>query len=147
MLEHSNSLTFDDAANLPAADPKRNRLRNDDRLIKTLLLAALAPELESLKNLTPIRLAALNHGTIKSPIPGQEATQVLAKFQEWCGQVGQLKLSDSTPPVISLQLSDVDVEAIISKADIQDNFGNRLRQVKDMLFEQLGVTLFSREFR
>jgi hypothetical protein len=140
MLEHSNSLTFDDAAKLPETDPKRNRLRNDDRLIKTLLLAALAPEVESLKNLTPQRLAALNHGTIKSPIPGQEAAQVLAKFQEWCGQVGQLKLSDSTPPVIALQLSEVDVEAIIAKAEIHDNFGNRLRLVKDLLYEQFTIT-------
>ena len=133
MLESTNGLSFDQAAELPADDPGRVRLRNDDRLIKTVLLASLAPEVEALKNLAPQRLAALNHGTIKSPIPGTEANMVLSKLEEWAGHVGQLKLSDATPPTVTLQVSEVDVESILAKADTQDNIGNRQRLIKETL--------------
>ncbi|MBV9999777.1 MAG: phage resistance protein, partial [Verrucomicrobia bacterium] len=140
MLEDDNGLTFEEAEKLDYRDPKREALRNDDRLIKTLLLAALAPEVDSLKNLTPARLAALNHGTIKSPIPGQEANIVLKKVRKWAGQVGQIKISEgSAQHVISIQLTGVDVEAILAKAETQDNFGNRIRLLKSTLFEQLGI--------
>ena len=46
---------------------KATRFRNDDRLMKTLLLSALAEGVEALRALTPARLAALNHGTVRSP--------------------------------------------------------------------------------
>jgi hypothetical protein len=46
------------------------RFRNDDRLLKTLILSALAPRSRPCA-LTSSRLAALNHGTVRSPIPGQ----------------------------------------------------------------------------
>jgi len=83
LLEQEHHLTFDQAAELPVDDPRCRALRNDDRLVKTLLLAALAPEVESLKQMTPGRLAALNHGTITTPIPGQEAATVLTKCKKW----------------------------------------------------------------
>ncbi|MGX4691656.1 hypothetical protein [Streptomyces sp. JNUCC 63] len=38
----------------------------DDRFVKTLLLAALAPEVPALRRLTGARLAALNHGSVQS---------------------------------------------------------------------------------
>ena len=76
LLEREHDISFDEAKLLAWEDPKRMALRNDDRLIKTLLLAALVPEVESLKNMTPQKLAALNHGTIATPIPGQEAATV-----------------------------------------------------------------------
>jgi ribosomal protein L23 len=60
--EELEALTVDDA--------KRISFRNDDRLIKTLLLAALVPEVESLKGINGERLAALNHGTIRTPVSG-----------------------------------------------------------------------------
>ena len=54
----------------PRSPSRLQRFDNDDRLVKTLLLSALVPEVEPLKNLTASRLAALNHGTIKAPVPG-----------------------------------------------------------------------------
>src|SRR6185369_14195198 len=72
LLEREHGLTFDDAKSKPAEDAKVRALRNDARLVKTILLSALAPNVESLKNLTVKRLAALNHGTIATPIPGAE---------------------------------------------------------------------------
>ena len=137
MLEATHDLSFAAAEELPMHDPKRVALRNDDRLIKTVLLAALAPEVETLRGLTPARLSALNHGTIKTRIKGQEASIAEGKFREWAGRVGQLKVDDSTPPIISLQLTGVDVDGIIDKAASQDNFGNRLRCLKEILFKQL----------
>lgn len=141
MLEDDHGTTFEEAAKLDYRDPKREALRNDDRLLKTLLLASLAPEVESLKNLTPQRLAALNHGTIKSPIPGQEATIVLNKVRKWAGHLGQIKISEgASQPIISIQLTGVDVDSILAKADTQDNFGNRIRLLKSMMFDQLGIS-------
>ncbi len=140
MLEDQHNLSFEEAAKLDYRDPSREKLRNDDRLIKTLLLAALAPEVESLKNLTPERLAALNHGTIKSPIPGQESNIVLKRLRTFAGHCGQIKIPDnSAQPMISIQLSGVDVEAILDKAMDQDNYGNRIRLLKKKLFEQLSL--------
>ena len=59
LLEKEHNLTFEEAEALDWNDPKRAALRNDDRLIKTVLLAALVPEVEALKDMTPARLAAL----------------------------------------------------------------------------------------
>lgn len=52
------------------------------RLLKTLLLSALVPEVESLKALTGPRLAALNHGTFRSPIQGREGADILRKCRD-----------------------------------------------------------------
>ena len=83
MLESEHGVRLEEVRKLAFDDPRRRAFRADDRLIKTLNLSALAPEVESLKALTPLRLAALNHGTIRSPIPGQEAQIVLAKMRKW----------------------------------------------------------------
>jgi hypothetical protein len=42
--------------------------RASDRLVKTLLLAALIPDADPFRGLTVSRLVALNHGTIASPV-------------------------------------------------------------------------------
>jgi hypothetical protein len=141
LLEQEHNLTFEQAAELPADDSRRRALRNDDRLVKTLLLAALAPEVESLKQMTPGRLAALNHGTITTPIPGQEAATVLNKCKKWAAAVGQIKIQESASgqPTITLQLSGVDTKRILDQAEAVDNHGNRVRKLKDILLEQMGV--------
>jgi len=72
-------------ATTPYDDPKRVVFRNDDRLVKTLLLSALVPEVESLRGLNAEKLAALNHGTIKSPVPGREGQLVLQRCRTWPG--------------------------------------------------------------
>ena len=141
LLEKEHDLTFEEAESLPYEDKNRRAQRNDDRLIKTLLLAALVPEVEALKNMTPNRLAALNHGTIKSPIQGQEGATVLNKFKKWAAAAGQIKIRESAggAATISLQLSGVDAEQILAQAESVDNTGNRIRKLKDLLFEEMGV--------
>lgn len=123
----------------PWDDPRRVAFRNDDRLVKTLLLSALVPGVESLRGLTAERLAALNHGTIKTPIPGREAQEVLRRVKAWAAGVGEIRVGDGNNPTITLHLTGVDTEAILAKARGEDSTGNRKRRVRQMLFEALGV--------
>ena len=106
ILERDHGLSFDELKSLGPDEPKAINIRNDDRLVKTLLLSALASNVESLKGLTASRLAALNHGTIKSPIPGREAQIVLQKCRKWAAEVGQIKIGDEPqiPPSLSNSL-------------------------------------------
>ena len=121
-------------------DSLRQAFSNDGRLIKTLLLAALVPEIEAFKGMTAGRLATLNHGTMRAPIPGREAQMVLGKLRKWAARVGQVRLSDDTAnPTVQVQLSGVDTEAIVEKARIQDNAGERMRKIREILYGELGI--------
>ncbi|WP_164104212.1 phage resistance protein [Candidatus Laterigemmans baculatus] len=124
---------------LPFDDPKRVAFRNDDRLIKTLLLSALAPDVEALRGLNAERLAALNHGTIKTPIPGREGAEVLRRCKQWAADVGEIRLGEEANPTITVQLSGVDTGSIIEQAGRENNIGNRIRRTRQMIFEQLGI--------
>ncbi len=117
------------------------------RVAKTLLLTALVPGVESLRNLTAGRLAALNHGVITSPIPRQEGRTVLKWLKDWQQHVGQIKLNGENDPVVSLELSDVDTDAIIRQARGEDNEGNRKRLVQHLLFAELGIPREERVFQ
>lgn len=138
MLERDHGMKFDDLPKMAAADAKR--LRNDDRLVKTILLSALAPNVESLKALTVKRLAALNHGTIVSPIPNQESQIVLGKVRKWAAEVGEIKVGDDAQnPTVSIHLSGVDTDSILAETNAEDNTGNRIRKIKELLYGALGI--------
>jgi hypothetical protein len=142
LLEAEHKLSFDDLPKLPYDDLRAVALRNDDRLAKTLLLAALAPEVESLRNMTADKLAALNHGTIKSPIPNREGQLVLNKCRKWAAEIGQVKIADnSLNPLVSIHLTGVDTQSIIEQAQSVDNYGNRQRMIRELLFGELRVEL------
>lgn len=141
MLEQEHSVTAQDVTEGRVDATLAMRFRNDDRLLKTLILSALAPEVEALRALTPSRLAALNHGTVRSPIPGQESPIVLNKCRRWAAQVGEIKISeDERNPVISLHIVGIDTEGILANAQGVDNYGNRVRKLRSLLNEQLGLT-------
>ncbi len=139
LLEEEHNLKQEQLESLDYADPKRRAFTNDLRLLKTLLLSALVPEVECFKQLTANKLAALNHGTIKAPIPGREAQTVLQKCRKWAGRVGEIKISDDANPLIAVQLSGVDTESILEQAKIHDNDGARRLLIKDLLFEAFDV--------
>ncbi len=140
ILERDHGLRFEEMDRLSSDDPRAVNLRNDDRLVKTVLLSALAPNVESLRGLTASRLAALNHGTIRSPVAGRETQMVLTRFSKLAAEVGQIKIGDEpTNPTISVQLTGVDTDSIIIQAQAEDNPGNRMRKIKETLFQQLGV--------
>lgn len=140
MLEAEHGVSYAEFQALPASDPKGRAFNNDLRLLKTLLLAALVPEVECFKQLTAHKLAALNHGTIKSPIPGREAQAVLTRCQRWGGQVGEIKIADkSTNPTIGIQIAGVDTESILEQAQIHDSDGSRRKMIKDLVFDAFGI--------
>ena len=141
LLERTYGLRHEEVRMASAADPKVRAYRADDRLLKTLLLAALVPEVEAFKALTAGRLAALNHGSIRSPIPGREGQMVLEKCRRWAAEVGELRISeDPNNPTIALQLTGVDIEGIVERArSVFDNAGNRVQLVRKMVFGELGL--------
>lgn len=120
---------------------KQRAFRADDRLVKSLLLAALVPGAESLKNLTVDRLVALNHGEVRSQIPGQEFEVALSKVKKWAGQVGEIRIGEENPanPTLQVQLLGVDTDAILQSVRSNDTPGARKRLVQELLFEQMGI--------
>jgi hypothetical protein len=139
ILLAAHNLTDSDAAGDPAGLPAG--FRADDRLAKTLLLSAVAPKVPALKELTAARLASLNHGSIKSPLPGSEAGIVLAKLRDWNRHVPEIHISgDPRNPVIRVQLSDVDYQSVVENARGEDNEGRRRELIKDLVRDALGIT-------
>lgn len=130
----------DDLQQLPTDHPRRLAFRNDDRLIKTLLLAALVPQVEALKSLNAERLAALNHGTIRTPIQGKEGQEALRRVRKWAASVGEIHVGDETNPTIAIRLSGVDTDSILKQALVQDSHGNRVRHIRQIIFEQVGIS-------
>ncbi|GAA0986583.1 hypothetical protein GCM10009555_064310 [Acrocarpospora macrocephala] len=112
----------------------------DDRLMKTLLLSALAPTVPALHNLTASRLSALNHGSVMSPIPGTEVTQVSRKVEDWAGQFTEIKFAGGDDPGVGLELVGVDVESVLSTARFANTDGARKNLIKKLLYTELGVT-------
>ena len=144
MLEQQHQIDLEvDRERASESDEIATRLKlyeNDDRLIKSLLLSALVHGVESLKNMTCMRLAALNHGSIRSRIPGREHQVVAQKLRTWAGMVGEIRVGEEpTNPTVSIQLSGVDTEGIIEAARVYDNPGNRQFRLRQMLFKSMGV--------
>ncbi|MFD8508913.1 PglY protein [Streptomyces sp. NPDC059687] len=114
--------------------------RADDRFVKTLLLGFLSPEVPALARLTGGRLAALNHGSLRSRAvtPGELAVRRLRELQ--AEFPGELRSDDNdADPVFTLHLSDLDVEPILDAVGEKDNVGQRRIWVKERLWEALGV--------
>ena len=126
--------------NLGPTDSPTTAFVNDDRLVKTLLLAALVPKAVPFQNLTVERLVALNHGTISSPIPGQETAIATNKLRHLAAHVGELSLgSDPSNPSVSIRLSGVDTASILASADGVDNTAMRRTLVRQLVMTALGL--------
>ncbi len=140
LIEGRNGVKKEQADAGSATDPKVMGFRRDDRLAKTLLLSALAPEVESFRAMTVNKLAALNHGSIKTPIPGQEGRVVLQKCREWASEIGQIKIGEEEGnPTVSVQLAGVDTDSLVNQAATEDNGGNRIRKVRELVYEMMGL--------
>ena len=119
---------------------KMARFENDNRIIKSLLLSSLVQGVDALKNMTCTRLAALNHGTIRSRIPGREHQVLAQRLRTWAGICGELRIEgDSANPTVSLELEGVDTDSLIEAARVFDNPGNRLSRLRKMVFDSLGI--------
>ena len=113
--------------------------RTDNRIVKTLLIAALVPEVDALKNMTASKLVQLNHGTLKVPVPGGEATEVAQRLADWASSIGQLKVGAGSDPTVALRLEGVDIDPILDKFRNADSAGARQRVLRDILFDAMGV--------
>jgi hypothetical protein len=141
MLLEEHGLSDD----VDAADARWAVFTGDDRLLKTLLLAGLVPEVEAFRNIDAARLAALNWGSIRSPIPRQETQIVATKLRRWASRVGELKVSDDpVNPHVSLALVDVDTESVVAAAqETFDKLGDRRRVLRELIDELLDKKLGS----
>jgi hypothetical protein len=137
LLLREHALAPPDVAALPAD----HAFHADDRLVKTLVLSAIAPEVPALKELTAGRLAALNHGSIVSPLPGQEATVVLSKVRRWAGDVPEIHVNGGIRnPVVRVRIAEVDYESVVQKARGEDNDGRRRETLKRLVWEALDLS-------
>jgi len=111
----------------------------EDRLAKTVLIAALAPEARSLANLTAAKLAALNWGTIDAFIPGTEAQQVLELVRGWAAEFGEISIGAGADPIITATLSGVDYDSILDRVRTEDNQQTRRELVRRLVADELAL--------
>lgn len=124
---------------LGCSNCREARCRADNRLVKTLLLAALAPEVKVLREMTASRLVQLNHGTLKSPIPGEETAMATARLRSWSAEIGKLRVEGEGDPRVSVVLEGVDVRPILESARGTYSPGAGRKALRDILFEALNV--------
>ncbi|MCM1969431.1 phage resistance protein [Streptomyces sp. G1] len=112
----------------------------DSRLLQTLLLCALAPSVPALADLTLARLHALNHGSITTRIAGTEVGRLEQKAKEWAATFPEIKVTGTGPgAVVSLELTGVDLDAVLANAQVHNNQGNRRAKMRGLLKVALGV--------
>lgn len=120
--------------------PRGHSFRTEDRLLKTLLVAEIAPGAASLKNLTPAKLAALNYGSVQAFVPGMEAQQVMTYARGWNSEFSEVTVGPGTSPVLGVQLSGIDYDSVLDRVRGEDNKLNRRRVLRGILEAELGVT-------
>ncbi|MGI5187642.1 DUF6079 family protein [Promicromonospora sp. CA-289599] len=120
--------------------PRDSAFRREDRLAKTLLIAALVPEARSLRNLTASKLAALNFGSVRSMLAANEGATVAAMARGWAAEFSEVTVGPQTKdPVISLQLSGVDFDALLVSVQNEDTDASRVRLLCSMLAVEIGA--------
>ncbi|MCY0943638.1 BREX-2 system ATPase PglY [Streptomyces antarcticus] len=113
----------------------------DSRLLQTVLLCALAPSVPALSDLTLARLHALNHGSITTRIAGTEVGRLEQKAKEWAATFPEIKVTGTGPgAVISLELTGVDLDAVLANAQVHNNEGNRRAKMRGLLKDALGIS-------
>ncbi|GAA2711449.1 MULTISPECIES: phage resistance protein [Streptomyces] len=113
----------------------------DSRLLQTLLLSELAPSVPALADLTLARLHALNHGSITTRIAGTEVGRLEQKAKEWAATFPEIKVIGTGPgAVVRLELTGVDLDAVLANAQVHNNQGNRRAKMRSLIKEALGVS-------
>ncbi len=126
-----------DATTIGCANCRETKCRNDNRIAKTLLLAALAPSTPVFRTLTASRVVQLNHGTLRSPVPGAEATIAAQRVRSWATEVGKVRVTGDDDPVVSVVLEGVDLRPILQAASGMDTPGARKAKLRELLFQAL----------
>lgn len=143
--EKCQRLRDDHRAVIGCSGCDQRNCRNDNRIAKSLLLAGLAPQTKVLKDMSPTKLSRLNHGVIRSPIPGEEAMQVLQTVRSWAMDIGLRVDGGGDNPTLRLELFGVDVNPFLDQAAAADNDGARQRLLRELLYLELGLEKTERE--
>ncbi len=114
--------------------------RNDNRLIKTALLAALVPRARPFDGLTVKRLVHLNHGAVKAPIEAMRVNLAAASLRDLAREILPIRLGEGGDPTVTVSLQSIDLKPILARADDQDTALRRRAVLRKMLFEQLGLS-------
>ncbi|MCX4501041.1 BREX-2 system ATPase PglY [Streptomyces anulatus] len=124
----------------PQLEARCRDFTGDSRLLQTLLLSALAPSVPALADLTLARLHALNHGSITTRIAGTEVGRLAQKVKEWAAAFPEIKVAGTGPgAVVHLELTGVDLDAVLANAQVHNNLGNRRAKMRSLLKDALGV--------
>lgn len=115
------------------------RCRADNRLLKTLLLAALVPKCPAFSDMTASRLVQLNHGTLKSIVPGRETADAVARLRHYAAEVGKLRVGEQDDPSISVVLEGVDLKPILESAGVHLNENSRRAKLREIMTELLDL--------
>ncbi|WP_336820102.1 phage resistance protein [Gordonia sp. MMO-8] len=121
------------------ADVDNLGLRADIRIAKTLLMAALVPNVPAFRQIDASRLASLNHGSVVSLVPGDQVTQIIGKLRRWSAEVPEINVSNDANPTFSVSLEAVDYERIIERGRENDTDGERRKLIRELLAESFGV--------
>ena len=117
----------------------QHAFRADDLVAKTMLLAALVPNVPALRGLTASRLAALNHGSIVAMLPNQERRTVAKTLRDLARQFGEFRVSEDEDPRVDLAIIGIDTGGILRQARYFDDDAARRRVIKDLLWEEMDV--------
>ena len=119
---------------------KQQAWEDDARLLKTLLVAALVPQVEALRDMTISKLTALNYSAVTGFVPSMKDNTVSSKLRKWASQVGEIRITDEHSDArVSLQLSTLDVEILLDRVRTEDSKGNRRRKVRQLLYEWMDL--------
>jgi len=124
---------------LGCANCPERACRTENRLVKTLLIAALVPNVPELKNLTVSRLVALNHGSVKTVVPGGELQKAVGILRELASKLGSLRVGDQQDPTAGIVLEGIDLKPVLDQAREKDQLGARQKLVRDLLLEAMGL--------
>lgn len=117
-----------------------SRCRADNRLLKTLLLAALVPKCPVFRDMTASRLMQLNHGTLKSIVPGREAADAVTRLRQYAAEVGKLRVGEQDDPSVSVVLEGVDLKPILQSVEHQLTESSRRGKLRGIMAELLDLS-------
>lgn len=134
MLLRIHDLSPEAAAQVPVEHP----YVTDSRLAKSLLVAALVPEVGPLRALTVSRLTTLNAGVVRAFIPGAERQQVLDKLRAWAAKwVSSASATTTTTRRSPCSCSASTPDRSSRPASVVDNDGERRKRLRDLLIDML----------
>ncbi|MBL8614386.1 MAG: hypothetical protein JNM72_02140 [Deltaproteobacteria bacterium] len=113
--------------------------RNDLRMVKTALLAALVPGEPTMRQLTISRIIALNYGAVRLPTASMEVHAVSTTLQRLSASVNAVNLGKGEDPVIEISLQSLDLGKLLRRYDSADHGGRRRALLRTLLWQCLGL--------